>query len=101
MTDLSILLRKSSLDCEAAMAESFHAGWLAQGGAVSQIEQCIGYKKPLFFGGADTSINLELSDLDVYWTIARQFIQAVSNHDDSILTHFGVCHQIDLRPQEL
>jgi hypothetical protein len=35
-------------------------------------DACVGYKVPLFLGGEDTIVNLELSDLDVYWTIFGQ-----------------------------
>ena len=34
--------------------------------------RCVGYKVPLFLGGADDIGDLELADLDVYWTITGQ-----------------------------
>lgn len=59
---------------EAALASDFHQRWLNSGGGAPEYGQCIGYKKPLFFGGADEVGNLELLDLDVYWHIMGQFI---------------------------
>lgn len=60
---------------EEALAESFYFRWISAGGRPPKLDQCIGYKKPLFLGGADAVENLELSDLDVYWTIAAQIIE--------------------------
>jgi Domain of unknown function (DUF1851) len=64
---------------DAALATVFYQRWLAQGGPIPRFDQCIGYKKPLFLGGTDTLENLELSDLDVYWTISAQLIAKVRN----------------------
>jgi hypothetical protein len=33
---------------------------------------CAGYKIPLFLGGADDESNLEVTDIDVYWTLMGQ-----------------------------
>jgi len=60
---------------EAALGVSFHKQWLATGGAAPKYDQCIGYQRPLFLGGEDVVENLELSDLDVYWTLSGQMIQ--------------------------
>ena len=60
---------------DAALAEAFHRQWLAGGGSSPGRDQCIGYKKLLFLGGEDKISNLEVSDLDVYWTIAAQLIR--------------------------
>lgn len=60
---------------EAALAISFHEAWLAAGGSAPRLDQCVGYRKPLFLGGADDFDNLELSDLDVYWHLFGQIIQ--------------------------
>lgn len=59
---------------EEALAVSFHIQWLAQGTAPSY-EDCIGYRVPLFLGGKDVVENLEVSDLDVYWTLIGQIIR--------------------------
>lgn len=60
---------------EAALAISFYEKWLAAGGSAPEFDQCIGYRKPLFLGGADEVENLELSDLDVYWHLFGQMVQ--------------------------
>jgi Domain of unknown function (DUF1851) len=59
---------------DAALAIDFHQRWLASGGAAPGYAQCVGYKRPLFLGGADKLENLELSDLDVYWHLMGQLI---------------------------
>jgi len=33
------------------------------------------YKRPLFLGGSDTTDNLEISDLEVYWLLMGQLIR--------------------------
>jgi hypothetical protein len=60
---------------EELLASSFYRRWCDKGGRTPSINECIGYKKPLFLGGKDTIENLEVSDLDVYWTISSQLIQ--------------------------
>jgi hypothetical protein len=57
-----------------ALAANFYREWLAANGAVPSPSECIGYKKPLFLGGKDAVENLELIDLDVYWTISGQLL---------------------------
>jgi hypothetical protein len=59
---------------DAALAIDFHQRWLANGGTEPAYAQCVGYRKPLFLGGADELENLELSDLDVYWHLLGQLI---------------------------
>lgn len=60
---------------EEALAKSFYHKWLEYAGLSPAINQCIGYKIPLFLGGSDTVENLDVSDLDVYWTISANLIQ--------------------------
>lgn len=60
---------------DAAVAESFYRKWIASGGVAPQVHQCVGYKRPLFLGGQDNVSNLELSDLEVYWSLCSQLIQ--------------------------
>jgi hypothetical protein len=60
---------------EAALAEHFFHAWLKAGGAAPARKQCVGYRKPLFLGGADTVSNLQLTDLDVYWELAVQLLR--------------------------
>lgn len=62
---------------EAALAISFYEDWLGAGGASPSLDQCVGYKKPLFLGGVDDLENLELSDLDVYWHLTAQIIREI------------------------
>lgn len=59
---------------DAALASEFHERWLVSGGGAPKHEQCVGYKKPLFLGGADEIGNLHLSDIDVYWHLLSQLI---------------------------
>ena len=59
---------------EPALAVAFYEAWKESGGAVPKHDECIGYKKPLFLGGEDWIDNLELIDLDVYWTVTAPLI---------------------------
>jgi len=62
---------------DAAVAYSFFQQWLAAGGSRPHYDQCIGYRRPLFLGGADELTNLEISDFDVYWTISAQLLAQI------------------------
>jgi len=62
---------------EEALAVSFFHQWLSSGGSSPNLKQCIGYKTPLFMGGSDTVDNLEVVDLDVYWTISAKLIEKI------------------------
>lgn len=62
---------------EGAVAYSFFQQWQAEGGARPGYSQCVGYKRPLYLGGADDMTNLELVDFDVYWTISAQLLAQV------------------------
>lgn len=59
---------------DAALALGFYQSWREAGGAAPGPGQCIGYRKPLFLGGADDIENLELSDMSVYWSVTAQTI---------------------------
>lgn len=59
---------------EAALAISFYDRWLKISGAHPKYDQCVGYKTPLFLGGADEVENIEMSDIDVYWHLMGQLI---------------------------
>lgn len=59
---------------DAAVAYTFYKQWLAHGGERPQYDQCIGYVRPLYLGGTDDVTNLEVSDLDVYWSLAAQLL---------------------------
>jgi hypothetical protein len=64
---------------DAALAEAFFNEWILKGGRGPSYSQCVGYKRPLFLGGVDAVENLELTDLDVYWTISAQLISKLRN----------------------
>jgi hypothetical protein len=59
---------------DEALAVEFFAQWRsAQGGAGRlTVAECVGYKVPLFLGGADVVENLELTDFEVYWDFCGQ-----------------------------
>lgn len=59
------------------LAYDFYREWLSSGNEAPNIQQCVGYKKPLFLGGADEINNLELMDLEVYWGLSSQLISKV------------------------
>jgi hypothetical protein len=46
--------------------------WLAAGGTAPAEGTCVGFKLPLFLGGDTAMTNLELTDLDVYWSFSAQ-----------------------------
>ena len=66
-------------ESDAVAAVTFFKDWLSAGGAQPRYDQCIGYKKPLFLGGPDDISNLELIDLDVYWTVFGQLLVEVQS----------------------
>jgi hypothetical protein len=59
---------------DAALALDFFEAWAAANGDALPLrrDQCVGYRIPLFLGGEDAVENLELSDLEVYWSISGQ-----------------------------
>lgn len=59
---------------DAAVALGFFRDWLSVGGAAPRYDQCVGYKVPLYLGGADNVSNLELSDFEVYWGVSAQLL---------------------------
>jgi hypothetical protein len=62
---------------EPALAATFFSRWAsANGGAIPLAHgACVGYKVPLFLGGQDTVDNLEVIDLEVYWSVCGQLRQ--------------------------
>ena len=56
----------------AALASTFFDGWADTSPAPIRFDQCVGYRVPLFLGGADDLSNLSVTDLDVYWTVTGQ-----------------------------
>jgi hypothetical protein len=59
---------------DAAIASDFFSVWSKFNADRLPLlrSQCVGYKVPLFLGGDDTAENLEVSDIDVYWTSCGQ-----------------------------
>lgn len=59
---------------DAALASGFFGAWAKDQGAALPLAHgdCVGYQVPLFLGGHDTVDNLEIIDLDVYWTTCGQ-----------------------------
>lgn len=46
--------------------------WQAAGGDIPGVGQCVGFKVPLFLGGVGSAANLEMTDLEVYWSFSAQ-----------------------------
>ena len=59
---------------EPAPAASFFASWAPANPEVLPLGamQCAGYKVPLFLGGEDSVDNLEIINLEVYWSLSGQ-----------------------------
>lgn len=59
---------------DAALAADFFTSWSAHNADALPLlrDQCVGYKVPLFVGGEDTINNLEVNDMDVYWSVCGQ-----------------------------
>jgi hypothetical protein len=70
-----------------ALALDFRGEWFASGGEIPSLCECIGYITPLFLGGSDSVENLELTDMEVYWSVSAQLISKVRNLPDG--THLG------------
>ncbi|MFF1254966.1 T6SS immunity protein Tdi1 domain-containing protein [Pseudarthrobacter sp. NPDC058329] len=67
---------------DSCLLPDFFRNWRASGGQEPKFNQCIGYKTPLFLGGSDDESNLELTDIDVYWSITGQLIVATRDLPD-------------------
>jgi len=59
---------------DAALASGLFGAWSKANPDTQPLlrSQCVGYKIPLFLGGADAIENLEVSDIEVYWTVFGQ-----------------------------
>ncbi len=62
---------------DSALAVDFYRDWLAGGGGAPTLDECVSYRTPLFLGGADGTTNLEICDVDVYWTLCAQMLAEV------------------------
>lgn len=59
---------------EAALAQGFFEA-ASGAGLRAAFNECVGYKVPLFLGGKDDLANLEVINIDVYWTIHAQLLR--------------------------
>jgi hypothetical protein len=59
---------------DQALARPWFSSWTALHPEVLPIsfDACVGYRIPLFLGGADTLENLELTKMNVYWAVFGQ-----------------------------
>jgi hypothetical protein len=59
---------------EAALLVDFFVAWSTSEAATLPLPQrsCVGYKVPLFLGGSDTIDNLEVVDVEMYWSLSGQ-----------------------------
>jgi hypothetical protein len=62
---------------DAALAAGYFSEWLTSNGRPIRHNEAVGYRVPLFLGGVDELANLEIVNLDVYWSIASQLIAGV------------------------
>jgi hypothetical protein len=62
---------------EPALADSFFASWAQANPALLPLDMtvCVGYRVPLFLDGKDTLENLQVIDLEVYWSVSGQVRQ--------------------------
>jgi hypothetical protein len=62
---------------DAALATDFFAAWAQDHPAELPLpaDRCAGYRVPLFLGGKDVVDNLEVVDVEVYWSICGQLRQ--------------------------
>lgn len=69
---------------EAAVEIGLFREWSARNPAELPIPQgqCVGFRVPLFLGGQDSVENLELTDLDVYWSLSGQLRLATQELDE-------------------
>lgn len=61
---------------DAALATDFFRTWSEGRNDLAALSHdvCVGYKVPLFLGGVDDVSNLELTDMDVYWSLSAQLL---------------------------
>jgi Domain of unknown function (DUF1851) len=66
--------RRALIAFLSALAASFFASWARANPELLPLGamQCAGYKVPLFLGGKDSVDNLEIVDLEVYWSLSGQ-----------------------------
>ena len=65
---------------DAALALPFFEKWSSANPEELplNVDECVAYKVPLFLGGRDEIENLEIMDMDIYWSINAQIVRGVS-----------------------
>ncbi|WP_311215329.1 MULTISPECIES: T6SS immunity protein Tdi1 domain-containing protein [unclassified Arthrobacter] len=66
-------------DPEPSLLPTFFHEWEARNTVGLAFNECAGYKVPLFLGGADSVDNLEVSDIEVYWSLMGQLRVSTQN----------------------
>ena len=64
-----------------ALAESFFRTWSESNERELKHTDCVGYKTPLFLSGKDEIENLEVTDMEVYWSLCGQILSK-TNHSN-------------------
>lgn len=66
---------------DAALLDQFFEEWSERNPGVLPLafDQCVGYEVPLFLGGTDDVDNLEVTNTEVYWSLAGQLRVATRN----------------------
>ncbi|TGK55116.1 DUF1851 domain-containing protein [Leptospira wolffii] len=62
-----------------AVALDFFNSWLKTWGGALKVNECVGYKKPLFLNGADDVSNLNVVDMEVYWSFCGQLFGQIKD----------------------
>lgn len=64
---------------DAVLATEFFGSWAAEHSDSMPLgrDLCVGYRVPLFLGGRDVIENLEMSDIDVYWSVCGQLRRGI------------------------
>lgn len=65
-------------DPDPPLNVEFYEYWKESGGKPPKYDECVGFRIPLFLGGSDDYENMEISDIDVYWSITGQIMNASS-----------------------
>jgi hypothetical protein len=75
-TTLSRFFDEELVDhANAALAVEFYSEWMNSGGSAPAFSECVGYRTPLFLGGADDVSNLEVLDMSVYLHLMSELRQ--------------------------
>lgn len=64
---------------EACLASEFFHKWTNTYKIKIKENECVGYRNLLFIGGEDVINNLEITNMEVYWSISGQLITKTKN----------------------